>query len=161
MNPSVYQAPRLTFYLGKVARRPLFVMPRADWDRLKIHGPAVVPIDLQTTPIANPRLETCLEAAVAERQPTGQAIISIYRRDPKDEPTPINKDEYQVWEFLPGRFHLPSLVIQASTEDNANLRGFLSEHVFLVKNRPGDDHWMDKLPPRVWAAINATRNNPV
>lgn len=41
----------------------------------------------------------------------------------------------------------------ASTSDNANMRGFLAEHVFLVKEKPGPDHWLPDLPVEIVTVV--------
>jgi hypothetical protein len=39
-----------------------------------------------------------------------------------------------VWERLPPQRNLGAMVNAALTEDNANMRGFLDDHVFFVKD---------------------------
>ena len=57
----------------------------------------------------------------------------------------------------PTRLHedpdLFALVNAASTSDNANLRGFLADYVFLVKEGPGSDHWLPEVPIEIRAVI--------
>lgn len=45
------------------------------------------------------------------------------------------------------------MVNSASTSDNANMRGFLRDHVFMVKEPPGTDHWLAELPSSVVAVV--------
>ena len=66
-------------------------------------------------------------------------------------------DRYLVWERMPDHRHLFTMVNAASTSDNANLRGFLADHVFLVKEGPGFDHWLPEVPIEIRAVI-AKRN---
>lgn len=41
----------------------------------------------------------------------------------------------------------------ASTSDNSNMRGFLADHVFLVKEKAGPDHWQPDLPVEIVAVV--------
>ena len=45
------------------------------------------------------------------------------------------------------------MVNTASTEINATMVGFLADHVFMVKEAPGPDHWLAELPPEVFAVV--------
>jgi hypothetical protein len=45
------------------------------------------------------------------------------------------------------------MVNSASTEDNSNMRGFLDEYVFFVKEPMSDDHWLPDLPTHIQAAV--------
>jgi len=118
-----------------------------------------VPIEISTTPMARLLTAADIAAAVAERKSEYEATIAIYRRDPKDaaHAAPINVDRYLVWERMPDHRDLFAMVNAASTSDNANLRGFLADHVFLVKEVPGDDHWLPEVPIEIRAVI-AKRN---
>lgn len=50
--------------------------------------------------------------------------------------------------------HLPSMISAASTEDNENLRRYLSENTFLVRKNAGKDHWLQDVPVTVQAIIS-------
>jgi hypothetical protein len=45
------------------------------------------------------------------------------------------------------------MVNTASTEDNANMRGFLNDHVFMVKEPPDSEHRLAEVPSRVRAIV--------
>jgi len=106
-----------------------------------------VEIDLNQTPLGGVASQAV--AAVAGPYARGASRIEIYRFDPKDAPTPINKDTYLVIEDTAGHWDLATLVVSASTEDNLNLRDYLKHYVFLVKEDPGPDHWLSAVPPTV------------
>jgi len=53
--------------------------------------------------------------------------VEVYRYDPVDMPLPPHRD------FV-------AMVNAASTEDNANMRGFLDDHVFFVQDVVRDGH---------------------
>jgi len=58
-----------------------------------------------------------------------------------------------VWELIPNDLDFMRMVNTASTEDNANMRGLLEDHVFMVKEPPGADHWLVEMPSRVGAVV--------
>lgn len=125
-------------------------MARHDWDRLlPLAKGDVVEIDASTTPIARVAVDTRIEAIVAARQSDFEIVLEVFRYDPRDAPTTVNVDRYRVWKRLPlHRNYLP-MVNAASTEDNANMRGFLDDHVFFVKDQVAEGHWLRELPPHV------------
>jgi hypothetical protein len=113
-------------------------MTRASWEALKPCQGERVLIDVSLTPMA--------DVAMVE--------IAIYRYDPNDC-KPYNVDLYSVWEDLPSQSNYHSIVAAASTEDNENLRVFLSNNVFIVSHAKKGDHWLsqEELPSVVQAII--------
>ncbi len=152
MTASPYMAPRLWAHFQRLEGRPMFLMPRSQWEAVKALMGKPVPIELSKTPMASLATEAELAAAVAERRSDYEAMITVYRRDPKD-PMPINVDRYLVWERIPDHRDFLAMVNTASTSDNANMRGFLADHVFLVKEKPGPDHWLPDLPVEIVAVV--------
>ncbi len=152
MTASPYSAPRFWAYFQGVEGRPMFLMLRSQWEALKALAGQRVPIEISRTPMARLATETDLAAAVAERKSDYEATITVYRHDPKD-PMPINVDRYLVWERVPDHRDFFAMVNTASTSDNANMRGFLADHVFLVKEKPGPDHWLPDLPVEIVAIV--------
>ena len=132
-------------------------MARQEWDLLieTIRAGALIKVNIAATPLARLLIASDVEAAVAERQSESEVVIDIYRRDPKDAlyGGAFNKDRYRVWERLPAHLNYMDMVNLASTEDNANMRGFLDDHVFLVKDEVVEGHWLPELPARVRAAL--------
>ena len=130
----------------------MFLMLRSQWEAVKALTDQPVPIEISRTPIARLATEGELAAAFAERRSDYEAMITVYRRDPKD-PMPINVDKYVVWERIPDHRDFLTMVNTASTSDNANMRGFLADHVFLVKEKAGPDHWLPDLPVEIVAVV--------
>lgn len=130
-------------------------MPRRDWKGVnQIQIGDMVEIDLRATPVAGVERGSRVEAAVAVRRSESEVVIEIYRHDPEDYPKPINLDRYCVWEHLPSYRDYLSLVNLASTEDNPNMRGFLDDHVFLIKEDVHRyEHRLPELPAQVRALI--------
>ncbi len=130
----------------------MFLMLRSQWEAVRALAGRRVPIEVSNTPMASLATAADLAAAVAERKSDYEAIITIYRRDPKD-PMPVNVDRYLVWECVPEHRDFLAMVNSASTSDNANMRGFLADHVFLLKEKPGPDHWLPDVPAEIVAVI--------
>jgi hypothetical protein len=84
-----------------------------------------------------------------------KVTIKIYRRDPKDEPAPINVDTYTVWMGLPTYLNVQEMIIAGSTDNDDNFSHYANDHVFLVKEKPGDDHWLEELPREVYALLSS------
>ncbi len=127
-------------------------MPRHDWEQAgQLREGEMAPINLNTTPISNVARDSRLEAAVVVRKSPVEVVVEVYRYDPVDMPLPINLDRYRVWERLPPHRNFPAMVNAASTEDNANMRGFLDDHVFFVKDVVRDGHHLADLPDHVKA----------
>jgi len=149
---SPYKAPRFNALFRKLKGRPMFLLLRSQWEAMKAFTERPVQIDISETPLARLATEAEIVAAVAERRADYEAEITIYRRDPKD-PRPIKVDRYLVWERVPDHRDFPAMLNAASTCDNSNMRGFLVDHVFLVKEEPGSDHWLSELPQEIAAAV--------
>src|SRR5262245_56630422 len=129
-NPPA-EAPRLQAYLEHHGGLSVLRMSRAAWQALRARVDQPVLVDLTRTPLAE-AARRAGAIGIAEPLGTGRARIKIYRRDDSD-PMPINVDDYLVIEHFESHWNLGGLVNAASTEDNANLRRYLAENVFLVK----------------------------
>ena len=42
-----------------------------------------------------------------------------------------------------------------NTDDDPNLWHYANDHIFLVKEEPGDDHWLRELPNEVYALFSS------
>ena len=54
-----------------------------------------------------------------------------------------------MWDELPSRVNIPQMVNAASTSVDASFLRYLSEHIFLVKERGGPNHHLPALPEEV------------
>ena len=151
---AVRQAPRFHAFVSRLERRQVLLMPRSDWNRLaQIAAGEIVEIDLSATPISRVARSSHVEAVIALRHSPSEVTLEVFRNDPNDAPTPINVERYRVWERPPAHWSYLDIVNAASTEDNANMRGFLDDHVFLVKDTVQEGHWLAELPSRVRAVL--------
>ncbi len=151
---SLRQAPRFQAYFTHLEGREVMVMSRREWQQVNLLREGdMAKIDLSTTPIAEVARDSRIEAAVVVRKSPVEVAVEVYRYDPVDMPLPINLDRYRVWERLPSHRDFAAMVNAASTEDNANMRGFLGDHVFLVKDVVRDGHHLFDLPEQVKALV--------
>lgn len=151
---SLRQAPRFQAYFSRLEGREVMVMSRRDWEQAsQLREGEMGPIDLRPTPIAGVARESRIQAAIVVRKSPVEVVVEVYRYDPVDMPLPINLDRYLVWERLPPHRDFVAMVNAASTEDNANMRGFLDDHVFFVKNVVREGHHLADLPDQVKALV--------
>ena len=149
---SLRQAPRFQAWFSHLEGREVMVMSRHDWEQAnQLREGEMAQIDLSTTPIASVARDSRIEAAVVVRKSPVEVVVEFYRYDPVDMPLPINLDRYRVWERLPSHRNFAAMVNAASTEDNANMRGFLDDHVFFIKDVVRDGHRLADLPEHVKA----------
>ena len=134
-------------------------MPRGEWDRLSLNSTGPVPIDITQTPLGSVSSDASVVAAVAYQYSSAWGDVAIYRHDEKDQPTPINVDHYAALLDIGSHPQLPSLIRDASTEDNENLRAYLADNVFLVKRNPGPDHWLPDLPASIKLVISSASSS--
>jgi len=155
---STYHAPRFHARLTYIEGRSVLLMSRVTWKELKFQEGKPILIDVSQTPMSGVARDALVVAAVALRSSTSTARISIYRYDPEDAPTPYNVDHYEVWEDLPSFHDYEEIVSAASTRDDDNLRGFMQGNVFIVKEKPGKDHWLSQpeLPALVRTVVRST-----
>ncbi len=149
-------APRLRFYWSYIRERSILTMPRDEWEALSVRIGQPVEIDIQKTPLSGVARDSAVVASVAQQFEPATGEVSIFRYDKKDEPTPYNRDRYEVWIDLATHPRLPEMINAASTEDNENFRVFCREHVFLVKRERGPEHWLAVLPGSVKAVLRST-----
>jgi hypothetical protein len=149
MNSHLHHAPRFHAYFERVEGRSVLLMSRRGWQELSLHkNNQTLEIDIFRTPMAGLAKKGLPLITVAERRSNYEIFVEVYRHDPKDA-LPINMDRYLVWETLPPHRDYLEMVNSASTEDNSNMRSFLKDHIFMVKELPGPDHWQSELPERL------------
>lgn len=149
---SLRRALRFQMYFRHLEGRDVMGMSRRVWEQVnQLREGDIAEIDLSSMPIADVARDSRIEAAVAVRKSPVEVVVEVYRYDPADMPLPINLDRYRVWECLPPHRDFEAMVNAASTEDNANMRGFLDDHVFFVKDVVRDGHHLADLPEQVKA----------
>ena len=152
------QAPRFRVYAKKhFGDRSVFTWSREEWDAIVAEPQQAVLVDVTQTPLSGIAADACFIACEAERFSSSDGHIYIYRYDPADEPTPYNKDGYQVWrgESLWNHPKIEEMAAACLTTADANLHQYLEENVFIVKEEPSNDHWLSlsELPQSVRVII--------
>jgi hypothetical protein len=138
------QAPKVRAQTGSVGGRRVFTMARAEWERLRAYEGTFVQIDLERAPTGGVAESASMIASLAAEYLVHTAQIEIWRYSEKGQPTPYNVQEYLVLEDLTRRVNLPMFAERASTEDSPNLRKYLREHVFIVREQPDKGRWQAK-----------------
>jgi hypothetical protein len=151
------KAPRLEAYYRHVEGRSVFSMPRTVWDAFEASSTNVAVIDVTRTPVGSVAEESSVVAAIAQRFSPDEGRISIYRYDPKD-PEPINVDHHRVHLNLGSSLRLGEMITAASTSYNENMKNYLQQHVHLVKEDHGPDHWLPELPSSVRIVLERARS---
>jgi hypothetical protein len=153
-------APRFhTLWQHIEKKKRIFAIRKNDWNSLHISGNTnekLVKLDLeqfQPLPIGGLIMDSDFLGSTAFATDSN-VTIKIYRMDPKDEPTPINVDTYTVWKGLPSFLNIPGMIIASSTASDDNFSHYAEDHVFLIKEEPDDDHWLEELPKEVYAMLS-------
>lgn len=149
-------APRLLFYWGRQEDTTILAMPRQDWFSIVGSGGTPISFDVRSTPMANVAHVSSVLGTVAHEIGPATARVTLFRYDAADAPTPINQDDYDVWTDLSSHPKLPGMITAASTSNNENLQQFIQENVFLVKRKPGPDHWQPTIPSSMMVVLKST-----
>ena len=83
--------------LSRYEGRSVIAMPRSDWSAFGARSSESVAVRLEATPLAGLTRDASVLAAVARRYSDATGEVVVYRDDPKDYPTPVNEDRYEVW----------------------------------------------------------------
>lgn len=154
-------APRFhTLWQHIEKKKRIFAIRKNDWNSLNITHETeekLVKLNLeqfQPLPISELIADSDVIGGTAFAT-SSKVIIKIYRRDPKDDPTPINVDTYTVWMGLPTYLNVSDMIIAGSTDNDDNFKHYANDHVFLVKENPSDDHWLEELPREVYVLLSS------
>ncbi len=147
--------PRLIHYWGRSEGVDILSMRRSEWHDLVGYEGKPVAFDVRSTPMRGVSDVASVIGTMAHRFTPDSARVSIYRDDPKDAPNRINVDHYKVWTDVSGHPGFSNMIQAASTSYNENMKTFIQDNVFLVKERPGPDHWMTTLPSSVHLVLKS------
>jgi hypothetical protein len=117
----------------------MIVFPRDQWQSMGDTGwPAVV--DISVGPLSRIAQDSCFVAAEATRTGPHLGQVDVYRRDPRD-PKPFNVDRYDVIDNIAGHPNLQEWIDAADTIASPELTEYLSNHVFLHRQKPDGSPW--------------------
>jgi len=136
-------------------------MPRSDWKKMQMSFSDHVQLEIDNLPISKVAQNATVVAIEAYLSIGGNYQVDIYRLDPNDYPKEYNKDTYYVNENM---LHIPNyneIVQKASTEDNDNLREFLSNNVCMIKKAKPENHHLtfDALPISVQRMVEINQKS--
>ena len=149
-------AARLMQYWGRSEGVDILSMRRSGWHDLVGLGGKPVAFDVRSTPMRGVSDVASVIGTIANEFTAVSARVSIYRDDPKDAPNRINVDNYRVWTDLSGHPRLANMIEAASTSYDENMKAFIQDNVFLVKEKPGSGHWLSTLPSSVYVVLKST-----
>ena len=149
-------AVRLIHYWGHIEGTDILSMPRTEWHDLVGHEANPIKFDVRSTPMRGVSDVTSVIGTLAHEFSDATARVSIFRDDPKDAPNRINVDHYRVWTDLSGHPKLKNMIEAASTSYNENMKTFIQDNVFLLKERPSSDHRMSTLPSSIYLVFKST-----
>lgn len=147
------KAPRFESHITRsyFEGRSVFTWPKNQWEAMSEPAEQTVLVDVTETPMGSVKGKATVLACEAMKYTSSDGKISIYREHLADGSTPINKDTYSVWNGASFK-SLPNIVelaLACGTSADLNLYQFFDENVFVVKEDPGNDHWLSELPERV------------
>ena len=154
------KAPRLQAFLEKGIEHTVLITPREQWDLLNVGSTEMVEIDVRLCPISGVEQNAANLSIVAHLTYPSAARVSLYRYDEKDAPRDWNVDHYSVELDLASRQDLPEIINRASTSFDDNLCEYTKQNVFWVKEKIGDDHWLNynDLPAVVKSIIKIEKS---
>lgn len=123
------------------------VVPAQDWARLLRPDGSVTELAERPEVLSNPVLTAAEIVSIASGICNASPGMMIARLDPKDAPTVINVDQYTAIEKLPEHPIYPTALARANVTDSLELRQALTQHIFVVKERPDPQmHWVAEFP---------------
>jgi len=140
----------------------VLTLPRSDWNTFVGTLGTPVLLDVRSTPMAGITAVSSVVATVAHQFGSASACVSIFRHDPKDEPTPVNQDVYDVWTDLSQHPKFPDMVsAESSASGVAEVKHYCGDYVFFVKRPPpGADHWLPTVPGSVTVLVKRFDERP-
>jgi len=148
--------PRFHFYYGKMHGCNIIWLPRNEWDKFQMSSGTPVQLEIDNLPMSKVEKNATVIACEAYLSIGGNYQIDVYRLDTHDYPKEYNKDTYAIIENVLDIPNYNKIVQKASTEDNDNLRGFLSNNVCMIKQAKSENHHLtfDELPISVQRIVD-------
>jgi hypothetical protein len=150
---------RFHAYIQHVKGRDVLSMPSSELDAAMSDTDAnPIPVDITKTSLGAVAHDAAVIACVAERDSEAVRELRVYRDDPKDAPTPVNEDAYEVWQGLPDSMDVEGLVVTCDTDATpSQIREHYSNYAMFVKKPHGPNHWQSALPDSV--AVRFTKSD--
>jgi hypothetical protein len=122
-------------------------MPSVEWSNLLRPDGSVTELTERPSILSNQVLSAAEIVSIASGIANASPGLMIARYDPNDATTVINIDRYTAIENLSKHPIYQSALQKAGVNDSTELRATLSQHVFLVKEKPDPQlHWVADFP---------------
>lgn len=151
MSEDIDRAPRFMAFFQHYKNRPVFKMSRVVWDKMNEKGSDIIIVNIENTPIGEIKKDTQYLESIIDGTDGEKVYLKVYRRDENDYPYIINEDRYEVIERISDHVNVERIASEASTSCNENFSIFVESTVFLIKEKPGPNHWMKKIPENIYA----------
>jgi len=130
------------YALNRIENKSVASMAYGDWSRLVRHDGQITELAELPSAIANPKLQASTLVAVARGIAVAQPGMDVLRFDRNDDPYFINLDHYTIIENLQDHEIYPEVLRVARLKDTPELRWELQNNIYVVKERPNDNHWL-------------------
>ena len=137
---------RLKYALEHVTDKSVFIMEKAEWERLVDESGKPIMLVNVPSPISG------LVSMAAHLTTAGSGIchpfpgIDVVRLDPGDKPYIYNIDHYTVMEsFASAPLYTEALKV-AKIEETEELNEYIQSHVFVVGPFREGNHWVEEIP---------------
>jgi hypothetical protein len=137
----------------KTIDRLYYAMGYADWHRLVRPDGKITELEQLPAAINNPQLAASTLTAVASGIAIPQPGMDVLRYDLEDKPYVINLDHYTIIENLHLHDIYPEALRVARLDDTADLRYQLQNKIYVIKEPPNENHWMQDFPQYVLEAL--------
>jgi hypothetical protein len=143
---------RFLYYWEHVEGRSILSMPRTQWYDIAATSSQPIAVDVRSTPLANVTTVSSVIGTIVHEVNTATVRVTVYRDDPSDIPLRANRDDYIVWTDVSAHPKFAE-IIKGGSSDQQTIQELARDHVFLVKQDPGPDHWSQTVPASVMLIV--------
>jgi hypothetical protein len=122
------------------------ILPASEWSQLLRPDGSVTELSQLPGALSDPVLRAKEIVSIASGIANPTPGLMVARLDLKDAPTVINIDKYSAIENLALHPIYPRVLQIAGLDDTPEIRTTLKNHVFVVKENPDGDHWVEDFP---------------
>ena len=140
---------RFYYALNRIEDKSVATMDYEVWRRLVRPDGKLTELEQLPDTINNPLLAAMTIAAVASGIAVSRPGMDVLRHDPEDAPYIINLDHYTIIENLHLHEVYPEALRVAGLDDTPELRYELENRIYIIKEPPNENHWMQDFPQYV------------
>jgi hypothetical protein len=143
---------RIYYAVRKIENKSVATLGYGDWMRLVRADGEITELEALPPAVNHPSLAASTIVAVASGIAVAQPGMDVLRYDAKDAPFVINLDHYTIIENLHLHEVYPEALKVAKIDDTPQLRCELQNNVYVIKEPPNDNHWLQDFPNYVLEA---------